>query len=254
MQQQSQESEEHAGVNPTPVHIGGESLLDRLVPHIKKILVVTLAAVAVIAVVVTWRWWKQRGEGKTTAALVSALAVQAEEVEGASFAVTTEPSTAAPASKHATHAARATALLQKLEASGGAEAAGALYHAHRLADAGKLDAAEAEFKKHVGRAGLEGTLAREGLGYVLEAKAQAGKDASEKQRGFEKALEAFRTMQPSDTGERRDYALYHEGRILTLLGKTAEAVAAFEKALQVVPESELKGLIEARIAALETAK
>ena len=96
--------------------------------------------------------------------------------------------------------------------------------------AGKLDEAIAEYKQGPDGKGLDGVLAREGLGIALETKAQAEKDAAARQKGLEEALAVFKTMQPDEKGPRHAYALYHQGRILALLGKNAEAKAAFEKA------------------------
>jgi len=69
--------------------------------------------------------------------------------------------------------------------------------------------------------------------------------------GYQAALDAYKAMQPDDTGPRAAIAKYHEGRMLEQLGKTAEAKAAFEKAKTMDKESgELGSLIEARLATL----
>jgi len=85
-------------------------------------------------------------------------------------------------------------------------------------------------------------VAREGVGYTLEAKGE-----------LDAALEAFRAMQPDEGGPRREYALYHEGRILSAQGKKDEAKAAFEKALEKAKEvtSTLQPMIEVRLAQVD---
>ena len=42
---------------PKPVHIGGESLLDRLLPHMKQIIVAILVVSAVLVVIFTIRYF-----------------------------------------------------------------------------------------------------------------------------------------------------------------------------------------------------
>ena len=66
----------------------------------------------------------------------------------------------------------------------------------------------------------------------------------------EEALAAFTAMQPDEKGPRRAYALYHQGRILGLLGKTAEATDAFKKAKELSGEGPLADQIDERLASL----
>ena len=100
--------------------------------------------------------------------------------------------------------------------------------------------------------GLDGVLAREGLGMALEMKAEADKDATARQKGLEEALAAFQAMQPDDKGAGRAYALYHQGRILMLLGKRDDAKAAFQKAKDIGKDkdADLAELVEERLAML----
>jgi predicted RNA polymerase sigma factor len=81
-------------------------------------------------------------------------------------------------------------------------------------------------------------------------KAEQEKDAGARQKGLEEALAVFQSMQPDDKGPRHAYALYHQGRILALLGKTAEAKARLEKAKELGKDTTLAELIDERLAGL----
>jgi tetratricopeptide (TPR) repeat protein len=100
--------------------------------------------------------------------------------------------------------------------------------------------------------GLDGVLAREGLGLALEAKATAEKDPTARQQALEDSLAAFVAMQPDDKGPGRAYALYHQGRILVQLGKRDEAKAAFQKAKDIGKDkdADLAELVDERLAML----
>ena len=47
---------------PKPVHIGGESLLDRLVPHMKQIMIGIAVISVVLVVIFTIRWLRERSQ------------------------------------------------------------------------------------------------------------------------------------------------------------------------------------------------
>ena len=80
----------------------------------------------------------------------------------------------------------------------------------------------------------------------------ANEDASERQAGLGEALQAFANLQPAEGGPMRDYALYHQGRLLVAMGKNDEGVAKFRQVLTEQPDSPLKVLIEGRLAGLDT--
>ena len=232
------------GVNPTPVYIGGESLADKIVPHVKKILVVIGVVAVVMTIFFTFRWWQHRKAEKATASLVVALDHASWAIEAPATEPVPEPDPEAePPRTYPTHQARAEAALGKLRSVGGAPRSGAaMLEADLLFEAGQLDQAEATYRKLAGRAGIEGVAAREGVGFVAEAKGD-----------LDAALEAFRAAQPDEAGPRREYALYHEGRILAQQGKKDEARAAFEKALEKAREvaSDLEATIEVRLTQLD---
>jgi tetratricopeptide (TPR) repeat protein len=238
--------------DPKPVNVGGESLVDRLYPHRKKIgLFIATGAViwGVVAVVIHF---KDSGAEKATDKLAVVLDLGDKPVKAA------EPvgsgSAAAPVTDSFPDVkTRANALLDAL-AKQGTHAAGPVYRASLLVQAGKLDDAIAEYKQAQGELGLDGVLAREGLGLAQEQKAEDPKnDAATRQKGLEEALATFQSMQPDDRGPRRDFSLYHQGRIQVLLGKSADAKASFDKAKDLAKnDPELAELVEQRLASLGT--
>ena len=234
-----------AGFDPKPVQLGGESLLDRLLPHVKKIMWSLVALSAILAVYFTIRHFQDRKEEKETEKLQAVLDVASHEVRSPN-----EP--ADPKSKDVTYGSekeRADAVLDAL-AKANTDAAGPTYKASMLLQAGKIDEAITEYKRAQGKPGLDGVLAREGLGISLEMKAEAEKDPAARQKGLEDALASFRTMQPDPNGARYAFALYHQGRILSILGKNDEAKQTLEKAKEAGKGTEVVELADQRIASL----
>lgn len=232
---------------PKAVHIGGESLADRILPHLKKIIVSIIVVAVILSVVFGIRAWKQSKQADATAKLAKVMQL-------AQRRVVTPGMPTPPDDKEPTFAdakARAAALLAEA-AKQNAEIPPAV-KGGLLLDQGKTDEAIAEYRRGIDKAGIDGVLAREGLGIALENKALAQKDAAARQKGLEEALAAFTAMQPKADGPRRAYALYHQGRMLTpeLLNKPAEAKALFEQAKAAGASStELAQLIEKRLAGL----
>jgi tetratricopeptide (TPR) repeat protein len=225
------------------VHIGGESLVDRLLPHVKTIIVVFIVAAVVATVVIAVRWFGDRKQIAATEQLDQTLVIAREPIRGADE----KPDPKKPS--FASEKERATAVL----AGSGLDVAGPAYRGGLLFDVGKFDEAIAEYRKGAADKAIEGVLCREGLGMALEAKAAAEKDPTARQNGLEAALAAFVAMQPDENGARRAYALYHQGRMQLLLGKRAEAKAAFESAKAAAnkePDSEIAQAIEKRLATL----
>ena len=233
--------------SPKPVHIGGESLADRILPHIKKILVMFVLAAVVISVFLVFRWRKQVGQERQTEKLAEVLSLARRPV-GADMPVIPGVAPTKSEPKFATAKERADAVLAEM-AKQGADG-NAAYRAAMLLDAGKLDEAIAEYRKGLGAKDLDGVLAREGLGISLETKALAEKDPAARQKLLEESLAVFTTMQPDAAGVRHVYALYHQGRLQLTLGKKAEAKASFEKAKELGSSTDLAELIERRLAAI----
>jgi tetratricopeptide (TPR) repeat protein len=234
-----------AAVPPKPVHIGGESFVDRVLPHLKKILVGVIVVAVVASAIVTVRWFRERKQITATEKLDRVLAVAQQPIRGKDE----KPDPSKPS--FATAKERAAAVLDAI-AKQGTDAAGPAFRGGLLLDAGKPDEAITEYKRGVAAKGLDGILCREGLGIALEAKAAAEKDPAARQKGLEEALAAFAAMQPDEAGPRRAYALYHQARIQQQLGKRAEAKALFEQAKQANSDTdrEIADLIEKRLAAL----
>ncbi|MEZ4363221.1 MAG: hypothetical protein R3B48_23805 [Kofleriaceae bacterium] len=240
------ESETPHPDNIKPVQIGGESFLDRLLPHMKKILAAIGVIVVVLTVVFTVLWFKERARAKETALVAEVGAVASRPVRPTGE----EPKPHQPS--FASDKERAEAVLAAISKHSTDRITNA-YRGSMAFQAGQYDAAIAAYRKAVGDAGLDGALAREGLTLALEAKATAETDAAAKQKGLEEALAAAKTIQPDADGPRRIYALYHEARLLALLSKSAEAKALFEKVKTMAEGTELSELVEARLAAIGAA-
>ena len=234
------------GFDPKPVQLGGESLADRLLPHMKKIVWGVVGIVLIIIVVYTFKIIKERGRKKDSAKIAAVLEVGERQVRPAGV----EPDPAAKEPTFATNKERAEAVLDAITKQGARVPSN--YRASLQLQAGKIDDAIAEYRKSEKLTTLDGVLAREGLGIALESKAQAEQDSAVRQKGFEEALAVFQAMQPDEAGPRRAYALYHQGRMLgpRLLGKPAEAKAILEKAKELGKDPELATLIDEQLASL----
>lgn len=233
---------------PKPVHIGGESLVDRILPHLKKIIVTVIVLSVVITVILGIRWWKHRGQEQETEKLALVLEVAQRHVANPGA----PPDPKNPA--FATAQERAKAVLDEMNKQG-ASPPGHAYRGSILLEAGDVDASIEEYRRGQDAQGIEGVLAREGLGIALANKAIAEKkDAAAQGKLLEEALATFQRMQPDEKGPRRAYALYHQGCVQDLLNKFAEAKALFEQANQLLasdPGHELNQLIEKRLADVE---
>ena len=213
--------------NPKGVSIGGETLVERILPHIKKIVLVFVLAGVAVSVVFFVRWRKFVKQEDNTALLVGVLDTSRLPVMAEPPPVAPDSTAPAPVTFKTTKD-RSNAVLDAMAKSGASSTP--LFKAGVQLDAGKVDDAIATYRSCENSVGLDGVLCREGLGIALEQKALAEKDAAAEKTGLETALAAFVAMQPEEGGLRRAHALYHQGRIQATLGKTAEAKALFEKA------------------------
>lgn len=225
---------------PKPVHIGGESLLDRILPHIKKVIIGVIVIAVVVSGFLGFRAWQDRKKSKETEKLASVLDVGNRPV--ASPEAPADPKNP----MYADYKERAQKVLDEMVKQD-TDIAGPGYRAGLLMDAGKVDEAIAEYRKCPTGPDIDAVLCREGLGIAIETKAAAEKDAAARQKGLEEALVAFVAMQPAEDGARRAYALYHQARIQLQLGKRAEAKTLFEKAKALTPPKELVDLIDRRL-------
>ena len=235
------------GFDPKPVQVGGESILDRLLPHMKKIVIALVVTSVILGVVFFFIWLRDRKRAKETDQLAEVLDIAKRPVREAGQPA--DPKEKEPS--FADQKERANAVLDTL-GKNNPEGAQGTYKAAMLMQADKYDDAIAEYKKSTTKPGLDGVLAREGLGMAQERKAEAEKDPAARQKGLEEALATFNSMQPEEAGPRHAYALYHQGRILGLLGKKAEAKAALEKAKAAAKDenSQLVELVDERLVAL----
>jgi tetratricopeptide (TPR) repeat protein len=234
----------------TPTSEPGESFVDRLLPHVKKIALGAILLTVVLSVYYATRWFSERKEIEATDKLAAVIEVADEPVRQAGVPADPKRPT------YASEKERANAVLDAIVKQG-AEAEGHAYRGAMLVDSGRLDEAITEYKLGIATPGIDGVLAREGLGLAQEMKAASEKDPAAQQKGYEEALATFKTMQPDDNGPRRAYALYHQGRMLQLLGKNAEAKAAYLKAKELgkgtdlVPEDpRMPPLVDNRLQAL----
>jgi len=237
------------GIAVTPVHVGGESFLERLAPHIKKIAVALIALILVLTAVFSFRWYRHGQEEKSTSRLVKAIELGERQVLPPEIDLSAIPGQR-DTKTWKSYDERAQATLDALAKVGSARGAASLYEAGLLITAGKPDQAIAIYRRVGTGTSDDAVLAREGLGIVLENQAVAATDAAAKAKLYGEALAAFRAEQPDDKGLRRDYALYHEARVLEATGKTGEAVAQLKLALELMPDSALKPQIENRLAVL----
>lgn len=250
MARQENQPEEHdptLGPVVSAVHVGGESILDRLLPHAKKIGLALGGAALIVTGVFTYRYLQHRKAERATTSVVKALELADRQV------FVDDPTIPQPPIEEEifkTEAERSQAVLGALAKTGRARGAVAMVEAQNLLRDGKLDQALALYRKHAHASGIDGLLAREGVGITLEAQAGAAKDPAARQKLLEDALTAFQAIQPDDKGPRRDYALYHAARLLEELGKPTEAAAALEQALAAVPDTSLEPVIRNRLSAL----
>ncbi len=93
------------------------------------------------------------------------------------------------------------------------------------------------------RNGAMEAVALENLGYCYEAKQE-----------FKKALDAFKDMAKADSGIKKDWATYHQARMLEQLGRISEAIATYQKVKTLDKDalfSPVRPLAEQRAAFLE---
>jgi hypothetical protein len=230
------------GFDPKPVQLGGESIVDRLLPHMKKIVIAIGITAVGLAIVFTVLHFRDRAREKETAKLARVLEISQRPVRAFS------PDQKDKQPVFGSNKERAEAVLAAMTKES-AKTEGP-FRASMLVQAGRLDDAITEYRAHQKGKTLDAVLAREGLGIALEMKAEQEKDAATRQKGLEEALTVFQSMQPDEKGPRYAYALYHQGRILALLGKNAEAKTQLEKAKELGTDTTLPELIDQRLVSL----
>ncbi|MGE5182427.1 MAG: hypothetical protein ACM31C_10215 [Acidobacteriota bacterium] len=235
--------------DPKPVRVGGDSIVERLLPHKTKIIVMIVLGFAVWGAIAVVMWIRDKKEIKQTARLAKVLDVADKPVHPPPPATGSGSAAALQTDAFPDDKARALAVLSTLAAEH-TDKAGPAYQASMLVAAGKVDDAIALYRAGQTKPGLEGVLAREGLGLALETKAGQEKDEAARKKDLEDALAAFQAMQPDDKGPGHAYALYHQGRILVRLGRKDEAKAAFEKAKAAGKDPSLVQRVDERLVML----
>lgn len=231
---------------PKPVHIGGESLVDRLLPHIKKILVAFIVIAVIVSAVFGARACKHNKQARETEKVAAVF-----EAGKGPMANPDKPVDPVKNPGFATAKERAEKMLEEI-AKQGTSVPDAV-RGSLLMDAGKTDEAIAAYRQCEVGTTVDHVLCREGLGLALETKALAQADAAAKQAGLQEALEVFSRMQPIEDGARRVYAIYHQARIQLLLGKKAEGKQLLEDAKKLQPPRDLEEQIELRLSTLGAA-
>lgn len=254
-----------------------EKLGKALEPHLTKVIYVTVAAVAMSALVVGYRWWNGAQEAKATVLYQKALIASnapivpplpSPEPEGESQGEGSDPAASddnPPTDEDGdgildefrSTEQRANTVIEYLDqlrseyGSTSVAAESRLLHATQLYAVARYADAEAMFQAFLDDAETDEMrrVARERLGYAQEARALTG-DGGAKEQGLRAALETFRGIQDNDEGPGRDRALYHEGRLLSALGDRDSAVAALQKALEIAPQSDMRYEINMRLVQL----
>jgi tetratricopeptide (TPR) repeat protein len=237
-------------------------LLDAARPHAKAMGAIAAAVVIAIAAFGIVRWNKRKAETAATElyhlALLHLAVPLADDLPPGAEPEADDlrhlPATYPDAGGRATAALAVLDALEREHGGTGAAREARLLRAGILLQLGRADEAAAAYRAYAAEAdgpALKAT-ALEGVGYALEAKAAAEKDAGARQAGLEAARAAFDAMQPGD-GEARARALYHQGRVLVALARPDEARTRFDEALAKDPDPVLKQELDARIASLGAA-
>lgn len=236
-----------SGFDPKAVQVGGESFLERLIPHIKKIVVACIGIAIVVSIVFTIRYFKQKHRESDTENVAAILDVAEKPIRAADEKLPDADKT----ESYASAKERADKVLDAMAKHDNKDVTPA-YRAGLLLDAGKLDEALAAYQACATVAGLDGVVCREGVGIATEAKAAAAvNDPAAQNKGYEAALAAFKAEQTDDNGPRAAYAHYHQGRMLFLLHKLDDARKEFEKARDLGKDTlDLPELTRKRLAVL----
>lgn len=147
------------------------------------------------------------------------------------------------------------ASLKKEYGSSGVAKDATLVEAALLYDLRRYDDAIASYRAFLkkGPKAEMAYVAREGLGYAIEAKGlEAAKaDPARAKAIFAEALDEFSKLEPDEKGSHRDLALYHQARVQALMGDGKAALAGYKQLLEKFPASPLVSDVQSRVATLE---
>lgn len=239
---------------------GMAKLGERLKPHAVRIGFLVAGVAIVLIAYGIWSWHKDKKAKEATTQFDAALRVAQARIIGPDDAPDEPPAGEQPPS-YPSVKARAEATLAELDKLGseygstGVSKESVLLRANMLMDLGRYDEAATLYKDYASSGDVDELklVAREGIGYALEEKALATEDPGQRQTELEEALHAFEQMQTKEDGVRRDHALFHQARILSVMERTDEAIAMYRKVLE-VEDTPLKLEVENRLAELEAKK
>jgi len=219
-----------------------------LKPHTKSIAIGLGLVLIAGAGIATWDWMQKKAARGLTHEVGDVMLKRFAPVAGGEG----EP---VDSDGFASAEARSQAVAKAADAVGGKGKAGSLaklVEADSWMRLGKFAEAEAAYRAFLAGSAPEGArvLAREGIGYAIEARALTAQDAKERQAGLDAALKAFEAMQPDVAGPGYKRALYHQGRMLAALDRRDDAIAKFRGILNEDP-GDLEEEIENRLATLE---
>jgi predicted negative regulator of RcsB-dependent stress response len=233
------------------------TLGDKIQPHLKKIV---FAALVVVAGMSVWKfldWRHEEASISATNAHIDVLRVMNAQIVGPDDKDPNEDSPYEIKTFASTEDRRKAVLgglstIKSDHSKMGLSVLTGHHEARILLEQGNYDQAIAAYKSFASSKAPEELRmsALEGVGYALEAKAMSNEDANARNAGLEEALQAFGELQPAEGAPRRDYSLYHQGRVLVAMGKKDEGIAKYRQVLSEVPESVLITQIEARLGSL----
>ncbi len=240
---------------------GVSRVAEKLRPYAVRIAIVGGIVAIGLIIFSTYRWWHQRKDSRATELYAEAMEVSKREIVAEDAPDMVEPGEALP-DRGVTYKSTGErneavlALLDKLSSeygSTGVARQGRLIEGITLLDSGRYDDAIARLSSYAKSSAplMLRLIAREGIGYALEAKAMAEESAEAREAGLRQALAAFEAIQVKDDGPRRDYALYHQGRMLATLEERDKAIEIFNKILAIEPPSLLADKANKRLALLK---
>jgi len=260
-EQNAEAPEAHHKRSPYDFQVVMERVVRVARPYARPIGIGAVALVVVIVVASIWSGIQAKKEGKATAELGKVLGTATARVEEGgvdieALAAGREPEPA----RFKTFKDRSEAELaagQALDQSfGGSKVSerAKLVEAAALYDLGKYDeaiAADRVFLASSPSPELQ-RVAREGIGYALEAKALAQTDAAARNAGLDEALKAYTEIATDEKDPGYATALYHQARIQALKGQKAAAVDLYKKVLEKNPGPGLAELVQGRLALLDS--
>jgi predicted negative regulator of RcsB-dependent stress response len=241
---------------------GVNQFLNKLKPFAKQLVIGAVVVFVAVVAAVAYNMHRNKQEARATELYSDALDIYQQPVmseQDAELLASLNLPNQDTLVTHTSVQARAAMALEPLETLqseyGGTNAAKSarLLHAGALFDAGRYDEAAEMYAAFADSGALEAqrVAAREGVGYALEAKAFAIEDKAAQTAALERALAAFAKIQDKPDGLMRDYALYHQARVMQALDRRDEAIKLYNEVLDTQPATGLRREINNRLAVLD---